>query len=256
MARIASRPPLKQAMAPQSGTPRNRRLVAGSLVLALHIGLFALLLRPMLVPAPKPAESLILIDVPAPPPPAPPPPAPEAEIPAPPQPAARSAPPAPRKRPRPVAAPTPPVEPRPSPVAPAPSTGTATASGAAAAGPGTGASGTGFGAGAGGTGSGGGGATRPRWKSGRIDRRDYPAGASRAGSTGSVTAHFDVAPDGRVSGCVVAQSSGDPLLDRTTCRLIELRFRFDPARDAAGNPVAGVAGWRQDWWLEPPGGRR
>lgn len=237
-------------MATRSGTPRHprlQRLIAGALVLGLHAAFITLLLRPMLLPAPQPPESLILVNIPAPPPPAP-----AAETPAPPEPAARAAPPAPRKRPRPVAAPTPAIASAPTPIAPAPSTGTATESGAAAAGAGTGAAGAGFGAGSGDTGMGVGGATRPRWKSGRIDRRDYPGDASRAGATGSVTAHFDVGPDGRVSGCVVVRSSGNASLDRTTCRLIEQRFRFEPARDAAGDPVASVAGWRQDWWLEPP----
>jgi len=223
-----------------------RRPLAALAVVLLHAGLLALLLRPILLPAPAPVETMILVDVPPPPPPAPP-----AEQPAPPAPKAAAAPPAPRKRPRPVAAPTPPA-PTPSPVAEAPSEGTDTASGAATAGPGTGAAGTGSGSGSGGNGRGGGGATRPRWQSGRIDRRDYPADASRARITGSVTATLDIAPDGRVTDCRIARSSGNASLDRTTCTLIERRFRFEPARDAAGNPVPGVAGWRQDWWLEPP----
>jgi protein TonB len=232
------------ARAPQAS--RFRRPLAAAGVVVLHAALIALLLRPMLVPTPPPAESLILVDVPPPPPPAPAP-----EPPAAPKPEAAAAPPAPRKRPRPIAAPTPPV-PAPSPVATAPSDGTETASGAATAGPGTGASGTGAGSGSGGSGPGGGATTRPRWQSGRIDRRDYPADASRAGLTGSVTVTLDIAPDGRVTGCRIARSSGSPSLDRTTCALIEQRFRFEPARDAAGTPVPGIAGWRQDWWLEPP----
>ncbi len=227
-------------------TPRLRRPLAALAVVLLHAALLALLLRPILLPAPPPAETMILVDVPPPPPPPPP-----AEQPAPPKPEAAAAPPAPRKRPRPVAAPTPPA-PTPTPVAQAPSDGAETASGAAAAGPGTGASGMGTGSGSGGSGPGGGSATRPRWQSGRIDRRDYPADASRARITGSVTATLDIAPDGRVSDCRITRSSGNASLDRTTCTLIEQRFRFEPARDTEGKPVAGVAGWRQDWWLEPP----
>lgn len=234
-------------MPPSTGTSRSRRLATGALVLGLHVAVLALLLRPVLLSAPRPAESLILVDIPAPPPPAP-----VAEAPAPPDPPAASAPPAPVRRPAPAAARAPVPEPTPTPVAPTAADGTETASGAAAAGTGSGTAGRGQGAGAGGTGTGGGGATRPRWTSGRIDRRDYPPDASRAGTTGSVTVTLDVAPDGRVSGCTVARSSGSQSLDRTTCRLIEQRFRFEPARDSAGNPVPGLAGWRQDWWLEPP----
>jgi protein TonB len=233
-------------MALRTGTSRSRRLVTGALVLALHAALGALLLRPILLPAPRPVETLVLINVPAPPPPAP-----VAETAASLEPAAQAAPPAPRRKPRPVAAPVPP-EPSPEPVAQAPSTGTETASGAAAAGSGTGAAGSGVGTGSGGQGAGSGGGAKPRWRSGRIDRRDYPDEASRAGATGSVTVTLDITPDGRVSGCTVVRSSGTPALDATTCRLARQRFRFEPARDTAGNPVPGVAGWRQDWWLEPP----
>lgn len=230
-------------MAFRSGTWEPRRLLTVAVVLALHAGLFALLLRPMLAQVEKPVESLVMVNIPAPPPPA-------AEAPEPAEAPAAAAPPAPRRKPRPVAAPTPPV-PRPTEVAVAPSTGTEAASGAATSGPGTGAAGTGAGSGAGGSGTGGGSA-RPRWKSGTIDRRDYPRDASRAGATGSVTATLDITADGRVAGCTVVRSSGSPSLDAATCALIRRRFRFDPARDAAGNPVAGTAGWRQDWWLEPP----
>lgn len=229
-----------------------RRAATIALVLAAHAGLIALLLRPMLLPVPAAPETLTVVNIALPPPPAP-----EAEKPAEPQPEAKAAPPAPRARPRPVAAPPPPLptEPVPSPVAPAPADGSETVAGAAAQGPGSGAMGEGIGTGAGQAGSGtggGGGRVRAKWREGRIDRRDYPPDASRAGVTGSVTAHFDVGADGRVSGCIVVRSSGSPALDRTTCRLIEQRFRYLPARDAAGNPVPDVAGWRQDWWLEPP----
>jgi periplasmic protein TonB len=228
----------------------RRRLLVAALVLLLHAGIIALLLRPMLIPVPQPPEGLIVVDLPLPAPPAP-----EAEKPGMPQPEAAAAAAAPRAKPRPTASPAPVTEPAPSPVAPAASTGQQSASGAAAQGPGSGAQGAGFGAGAGASGAGqgnGGGTTRPRWVSGQIDRRDYPADANRAGATGSVTAHFDVGADGRVSGCVVARSSGNAALDRATCRLIEQRFRYQPARNPAGDAVPSVAGWRQDWWLEPP----
>ena len=221
-------------------------------VILLHLGVFMLLLRPILVPVAPPAEALILFDVP--PPPAP---APEAEKPGTPEPEAAAAPPAPRAKPRPVAAPPPPLpsRPEPSPVAPAPSTGTETQSGAAAAGTGTGAAGTGSGTGTSNAGAGqggGGGKVRARWKSGRIDRRDYPADAARANLGGQVTVHLEISAEGRVTGCTVARSSGIPTLDSTTCRLIRQRFRYEPARDSLGNAIPDLVGWRQDWWLEPP----
>ena len=58
--------------------------------------------------------------------------------------------------------------------------------------------------------------------------------------------------NGRAGGCTVVRSSGHAALDATTCRLIEKRFRFEPARDAQGRPVQELRGWKQDWWLEAP----
>lgn len=229
---------------PRTSRPEIRRFMAATAVIVLHAALLALLLRPVLITRPQPVESLVVVNVPVPPPPVP---EPEPDLP---EPAAAAAPPAPTLKPRPVAAPLPPA-PTPTPVAQAPSNGIDTASGSASAGTGTGAAGAGAGTGAGGTGLGGGGG-KPRWKSGTISRRDYPADASRTGATGSVTARLEIAPYGRVTGCTIVRSSGTPSLDATTCRLAKQRFRFEPARDAAGNAVPGTAGWRQDWWLEPP----
>jgi periplasmic protein TonB len=234
--------------------PRRRQLLAVLAVALLHAGLLALLLAPMRLVTPPQPEAMSVFDIPA-PPPAPAADPPEAQLPEAPEAEARVAPPARKAEPRPVAAP---VEPQPTPadVAPVPADGPETLSGAASSGPGTGATGQGPGTGAAaqGTGQGGGGegSTRPRWKSGRIDRRDYPPEAAGANIGGSVTAHFDVDAQGRVSGCIVVRSSGNPALDRTTCRLIEQRFRYHPALDGAGNPRPDVAGWRQDWWLDPP----
>ena len=61
-------------------------------VILLHLGVFMLLLRPILMPVAPPAEALIVFDVPSPPAPAP-----EAEKPGTPEPEAAAAPPAPRK---------------------------------------------------------------------------------------------------------------------------------------------------------------
>ena len=61
---------------------------------------------------------------------------------------------------------------------------------------------------------------------------------------------FEIGADGRVKQCTVIQSSGHADLDATTCRLIKQRFRYRPARDARGNAVPDVKGWKQTWWLE------
>lgn len=117
-------------------------------------------------------------------------------------------------------------------------------------GPGSGAGGRGDGTGAGGSGSGTGSGTKALWRSGTIRDRDYPREASRSKAGGVVEVRFTIEASGRVSGCRVTRSSGDASLDETTCRLIEERFRFKPASNAAGEPVASQYGWRQSWWLE------
>ena len=158
-----------------------------------------------------------------------------------------------RANPASVMAPTPEIRPeRPPAVPAAPVAGSETAASAGAsdrAGPGTGAgdSGAGAGAGAGGTGIG---ATIPaRQITGRIRNRDYPVAAWRAGIEGRVLVRFAVDPSGRASGCLVLRSSGNADLDTVTCRLIERRFRFAPARDAGGRAVPDTKIWEQIWWL-------
>ena len=152
-----------------------------------------------------------------------------------------------------VTTPPPKLPPIAPPVATAAKTGTGsdvTAGAAPTAGPGSGAGGRGDGTGAGGTGSGGGSGSKAVWRSGTIRDRDYPHEASRAKTGGDVEVRFTIETNGRVSGCRVTRSSGDASLDRTTCALIEERFRFKPATDAAGAPIASQYGWRQSWWLE------
>ncbi len=136
--------------------------------------------------------------------------------------------------------------------APQPGSGSNASAGATpTVGPGSGAGGRGDGTGAGGTGTGNGGGIKAVWRSGTIRNRDYPRDASRAQIGGEVEVRFTIQPTGRVTGCRVSRSSGDASLDQTTCRLIEERFRFRPATDAAGEAIASQYGWRQSWWLEP-----
>ena len=67
---------------------------------------------------------------------------------------------------------------------------------------------------------------------------DYPKKAVRYGWEGAVAADITVGPEGRVSDCRIAQSSGYQLLDDTTCRIIVTRARFIPARDKDGKAVS------------------
>ena len=200
------------------------RFLGATLVVAVHLALLLVLLRPAPVPSPADVVTLEAVNIAVPPPPEPP----------------------PAKHPAPdPSAPVARVPAAPAPLNPAPPA----PEGVAATGaPGGSASG----GGSGGSGAGGGGITRARWASGSITNRDYPKAARKAGVGGAVTVHFDVRADGRVENCRVMVSSGAALLDESTCQLIEARFRYTPARDSNGTAVPDIAGWKQDWWLSSP----
>ena len=188
------------------------------------------------------SDSLKLIDIAEPPPPPPEPPPKETS-----RAAGEPSPPNLQAVPTSVVAP-PPRIPTPSPIvaAPVPSTASASSAGASSvAGPGTGAGGAGTGLGGGGTGGG----NRAQLIQGRLMDSDYPDRARRAGAEGAVAVRFTVQPNGRVSGCQVIQSSGNADLDGTTCRLIERRFRYRPARDGQGRAIAEVTTKLYTWGL-------
>lgn len=229
----------------------RQRLIAGSAALVIVVGVgFALANGFDLQVVRRASEAISAIALPAPPPP---------ETPTPAQNASE------RKsgkasaankyaKAAPVVAPKPKfMPPKPPPIATAPQPGVGNDASAGATpnpGPGSGAGGNGTGTGAGGSGNGTGGGTRATWRSGTIRDSDYPRTASAAKIGGEVEVRFTIQPTGRVTGCRVTRSSGDVSLDTTTCRLIEERFRFKPATNAAGAPVTSAYGWRQSWWLE------
>ncbi|HEX8534636.1 MAG TPA: energy transducer TonB, partial [Allosphingosinicella sp.] len=139
--------------------------------------------------------------------------------------------------------------------APAPAVGRDASRGASdRPGTGSGAGGEGTGTGGGGSGSGsgsGGSGTRARQVAGALSGRDYPRAAKSARAGGTVLVRYTIGVDGRPSGCTVTRSSGNRDLDEATCRLIEQRFRYEPARDADGRPVASTETGRHIWWTEP-----
>lgn len=159
-----------------------------------------------------------------------------------------------RAEPAPVTAPParlPPPDPTPRPRVAA--SGTAPRSGARESGEGTGAAGEGLGTGSGNQGDGAGGVavTRPRHISGEIDNaRDYPTPpGGRAVRRGTeVIVRVIVTPAGRARDCSIHRPSPDPEADRITCELVVARLGFEPARDAAGNPVEAPFYWRQRWF--------
>jgi periplasmic protein TonB len=140
------------------------------------------------------------------------------------------------------------VIPAKSPITAAPMAGkgSGTTAGAVNSGTGPGAGGSGTGRGGGGSGGGG---SPPQWLSGELRNRDYPREALRNGLTGQVSVRFTVRTNGRIANCRVVASSGSPLLDATTCRLLTRRLRFRPARNAAGIPIETDLGSDYTWGI-------
>lgn len=71
-----------------------------------------------------------------------------------------------------------------------------------------------------------------------ITADDYPAAALRNNQQGRVAFTLDIGADGRVTDCAVTESSGAAILDSTTCRIMRVRARYTPGRNAFGQPVA------------------
>ena len=150
-----------------------------------------------------------------------------------------------------------PVKSAPAPLAT--NTGSAVTSGSGTKGNGTGAGGPGSGSGsgaggtgsgAGGTGQGGGGAVTKAVKiAGEINSaRDYPIATRDLRINDYVIVAVSVGADGRPTGCRVSRASKDAQANTVTCQLALTRFRFKPATDAGGKPVASVYGWKQSWF--------
>ena len=129
------------------------------------------------------------------------------------------------------------------------STGTANTSGATQSGDGTGAAGSGLGTGAGRGGSGQGGvaATKPVLTRSITDSSSFPIppGGREARIGKSVIVRLMVSAEGRVTGCSVYQPSPFPETDAKVCELSYNQIRFEPARDAQGNPVPAPFYYRQ-----------
>ena len=229
---------------------RRERVTAAVAMVALEALLgYALITGLRVVHGVAPPDVLRILNLA---PPAPPPP-PKKPKPPPPKehtksPEGAAAPPNLRATPTEIVRPPPPpiLFPPPPPVAAAPIAGLGAAPSAGAApfpGPGTGAGGQGNGTGSGlggnGTGSGGGAGrgSPPRQIHGRIKDKDYPESAKAAGAQGVVWVRYTVLVTGRATNCRVTRSSGNAAIDETTCRLIQDRFRYKPAKDERGRPV-------------------
>jgi periplasmic protein TonB len=232
----------------------DRRFLGAAFSAAIHAAVLALLLLWHFPPSEGGDKAaMTVVDLPdrAPPEKPPPPPSPQ------PTPGAAksddAAPPAPRAEAAPLAkAVVPLVIPSFTP-APIPATGNQPASGAALAGTGTGAGGAGDGTGGGGNGGGGGDArsrregTEPEVIRGSFRQSDYPKELREQGPRGTTWADVVVGANGRVTSCRISRPSGIPQFDAKTCQILLQRFRYRPARDAAGNAVAAPDSFSVDW---------
>jgi protein TonB len=202
--------------------------------IAIHVLAIALviLLAPPWPTQPSAGPGLVAVQLDAPPPPPAPPDNVDEGAAAPPSRGATKAP----------SQPEPPVPPlaRPTPAEPAIDPGSQQASGAGAApgsGAGQGGEGSGTGSGDSGSGRGSGVITPPTRIAGALTNADYRRTRPPAGAAGTVVVSFRVRTDGAVDRCTILRTSGYEVLDSATCRLIEQRFRYQPARDASGRPV-------------------
>lgn len=243
-------------LGPSGGWRDPERIASVVAVIIIHLLVGLALVRGLGVTVPAAvSEGLTLLDLaPPPPPPA------ERKPPPPPRHASRregaASPPNIRSKATEIVAPTPPVlvvPPPPVVVAPIAGVGADPSAGAAEVrGPGTGSGGVGNGTGSGGRGNGDGdgdGGTDLRLISRGIRPSDYPKAAFRAGAQGTVGLRFTVGVNGRVTDCSVTRSSGNADLDAGTCPVIRKRLRYEPARDAAGRPIATTVIGEQDWRL-------
>lgn len=86
-----------------------------------------------------------------------------------------------------------------------------------------------------------------------ITEDDYPAVAQLEGREGRVQVALAIDAKGGVTGCKVIVGSGVESLDLATCRLLQERARFVPARDASGHAVPGTAALPVLWALAAAG---
>ena len=224
---------------------RSDRAKAIAAVVAVHVGLAALVLSGSRV-ARESAEQAPtqLIDVALPPPPPPPPPdtkpapRPERE-----QGAAGK-----KAEPSPIVAPPPRLPAKtPVPAAPVAGTGSASTAGAATTGTGPGAGGSGAGRGGGGSGGGGGIGTDVRLLGGNRSR--LPSRLLRQFTADRGYAHLwlTIAETGRVTDCSVLQSTGNPQVDQALCGLMVRQSRWTAARDTQGRPITVKVRYTAIW---------
>ena len=76
---------------------------------------------------------------------------------------------------------------------------------------------------------------------------DYPREAVINREQGTTGVRIKVSKDGKVSDCQIIESSGSDAIDKQTCKVIENRARFRPARTKSGDAVDSIALQRVVW---------
>ncbi|MDQ3143556.1 MAG: energy transducer TonB, partial [Pseudomonadota bacterium] len=89
----------------------------------------------------------------------------------------------------------------------------------------------------GGSGGGGGIGTEARLLSGGLTRSDYRRLRSYNAPEGRARLAIMVGTSGRVTGCQIANSSGDLALDSALCAILAPRMQWAAARDTSGTPI-------------------
>jgi len=71
-------------------------------------------------------------------------------------------------------------------------------------------------------------------------QNNYPSRALRQEEEGTVRMSITVGANGRVAACSVTGSSGSSTLDDAACKGMQRYARYDPALNAAGNPISST----------------
>ena len=82
---------------------------------------------------------------------------------------------------------------------------------------------------------------------GWITNADYPSAPLRRSEEGTAGYRLVIGSDGRVDDCQITASTGSRALDTATCRFLERRARFDPAKDQSGRNVVGTYTGQVTW---------
>lgn len=82
-----------------------------------------------------------------------------------------------------------------------------------------------------------------RW----ITDSDYRSSWINRDYSGVAAFSLEIDARGRVNNCSITQSTGHAALDEATCKLLERRARFEPAKNGDGNAVSGTFNSSVNW---------